>query len=95
VIYSSNEQDLILGTVMKTEGKITINIDSLKRKAKELAPSMTPDGDWEGTLNKLLSEVTVQAPVAPQAAPATPPAPPGDPGSPAAAPSPDKKASKK
>jgi F-type H+-transporting ATPase subunit alpha len=72
VIYSSNEQDLILGTVMKTEGKITINIDSLKRKAKELAPSMTPDGDWEGTLNKLLNEVTVQAPAAAQAI-ATPP----------------------
>lgn len=79
VIYSANEQDLILGTVMKTEGKISINIDSLKRKAKELAPTMTPDSDWDGTIAKLLSEVTVQA--------ATPPAPPAaaktDPAAPA------------
>ncbi len=79
MIYSSNEQDLILGTVMKTEGKITINIDSLKRKAKELAPTMTADSDWEGTITKLLAEVTVQAAAPP--APAAPPpgAPPGQP----------------
>ena len=70
VIYSANVQDLILGTVMKTEGKITINIDSLKRKAMELAPTMTTDSDWEGTITKLLSEVTVQA-----AAPPPPPPP--------------------
>ena len=71
VIYSANEQDLILGTVMKTEGKISINIDSLKRKAKELAPTMTPDSDWDGTIAKLLSEVTVQAATPPAAPPAT------------------------
>ena len=78
VIYSSDEQDLILGTVMKTEGKITINIDSLKRKAKELAPTMTPESDWEGIITKLLAEVTVQAAApAPAAAAATPPGAPG------------------
>jgi F-type H+/Na+-transporting ATPase subunit alpha len=76
VIYSANEQDLILGTVMKTEGKITINIDSLKRKAKEIAPTMTPESDWEGTINKLLSEVTVQAPTAAVAAAPPPPSTP-------------------
>jgi F-type H+-transporting ATPase subunit alpha len=70
IIYSANEQDLILGTVMKTEGKIAINIDLLKRKAKEIGPSLTPDSDWDGTISKLLTEVTVQAP----AAPAPPPA---------------------
>jgi F-type H+-transporting ATPase subunit alpha len=83
VIYSSNEQDLILGTVMKTEGKISINIDSLKRKAKELAPTMTADSDWEGTLTTLLAEVTVQAATPPppvvQAAPPVPGAPPAAP----------------
>ncbi len=73
-IYTANEQDLILGVVMKTEGKITINIDSLKRKAKEIAPSMKPDSDWEGMVTKLLAEVTVQAPTAPAPAPgANPP----------------------
>ncbi len=81
VIYSANEQDLILGTVMKTEGKISINIDSLKRKAKELAPTMTPDSDWDGTIAKLLSEVTVQA----ATPPAGPPATKADPAAPAPA----------
>ena len=72
-----NEQDLILGVVMKTEGKITINIDSLKRKAKEVAPTLTPESDWDGAITKLLSEVTVQAPAPPPPAPAAPP--PGQP----------------
>jgi hypothetical protein len=62
---------------MKTEGKIAINIDSLKRKAKELAPTMTADSDWDGAIAKLLTEVTVQAPTAPPAA-----APPNAPGAP-------------
>ncbi|MDB5178204.1 MAG: atpA [Patescibacteria group bacterium] len=75
-IYTANEQDLILGTVMKTEGKITINIDSLKRKAKEVAPTMTAESDWEAAINKLLSEVTVQAPAAPAPTPAASAAPP-------------------
>lgn len=86
VIYTANEQDLILGTVMKTEGKISINIDSLKRKAHELGPTMTADSDWDGTIAKLLAEVTVQAaapPAAPAAAPSTAPA--GAPSAPAPA----------
>lgn len=91
VIYTANEQDLILGTVMKTEGKITINIDSLKRKAKEMAPSMTPESDWDGAVAQLLAEVTVQAATAPPppAAAAPPPAPgqpPAGPTTPPAAP---------
>jgi F-type H+-transporting ATPase subunit alpha len=65
MIYTANEQDLILGTVMKTEGRITINIDSLKRKAKELAPSLTDESDWDAAIAKLMAEVTVQAPAAP------------------------------
>jgi F-type H+/Na+-transporting ATPase subunit alpha len=77
IIYTANEQDLILGTVMKTEGKTAINIDSLKRKATEMAPSMTADSDWDAAIAKLLAEVTVQAPTAPPPpaqAPGTPPA---------------------
>jgi F-type H+-transporting ATPase subunit alpha len=79
VIYTANEQDLILGVVMKTEGKVSINIDSLKRKAKELSATMTPDSDWEGTVNQLLAQVTVQAPAAATPAPAAGAAP-GAPG---------------
>ncbi len=71
VIYTANEQDLILGTVMKTEGRITINIDSLKRKAKELAPTLTAESDWDAAIAKLLAEVTVQAPTAPPPPPQT------------------------
>jgi F-type H+-transporting ATPase subunit alpha len=82
VIYTANEQDLILATVMRTEGKISINIDSLKRKAKEIAPTMTKDSDWDGTIAKLLAEVTVQAPT-PVAPTTPPPAAPGAPGGPA------------
>ena len=85
IIYSANEQDLILGTVMKTEGKTAINIDSLKRKAKELAPTMTADSDWDATIAKLLAEVTIQAPAAaPAPAPAANGAPPAAPAQPAA-----------
>jgi F-type H+-transporting ATPase subunit alpha len=92
-VYSANEQDLILGVVMKTEGKIAINIDSLKRKSKELAPSMTVDSDWDSAINKLLAEVTIQAPTAPVApavgTPAT--APTGAPTGPAGPPPPEAK----
>ena len=99
-VYSANEQDLIIGVVTKTEGKIAINIDSLKRKAKEMAPSMKPDSDWDGTINKLLAEVTIQAPTAPvpaatgapagQAGPGPAAGPGAAPGTPAPAPAPDK-----
>ncbi len=82
-IYTPNEQDLILGTVMKTEGKIAINIDSLKRKAKEVAPTMTADSDWDGAIAKLLSEVTIQMPTAPAPAANAAGAPPAG-GAPAA-----------
>ena len=93
-IYTANEQDLILAVVMKTEGKITINIDSLKRKAKEVAPTLTPDSDWDAATAKLLAEVTVQAPAPPPDAGPTPaPAAPDQPASAPAA-KPDEKAKK-
>jgi F-type H+-transporting ATPase subunit alpha len=76
IIYTANQQDLILGTVMKTEGKISINIDSLKRKATELGASMTAESDWEATTAQLLTEVTVQAAAPPPPPAATPPGPP-------------------
>jgi F-type H+-transporting ATPase subunit alpha len=74
-VLTTNEQDLILGTVMKTAGKVAINIDSLKRKAKEMAPTMTPESNWDEAIAKLLAEVTVQAPTTPAPA-ATAAAPP-------------------
>lgn len=96
-VYTTNEQDLILGVVMKTEGKITINIDSLKRKAKEQAPALTAESDWDAAIAKLLAEVTVQAPAAPPpAAPAVPPvgqAPAATPATPPTTPA-DKKVAK-
>ena len=83
-VYSANEQDLIMGVVMKTEGKIAINIDSLKRKAKDMAPTMTADSDWDGAIAKLMAEVTVQAPSAAPAAGTAGPTAPGGPGAPGA-----------
>ena len=79
IIYTPNEQDLIMGTVMKTEGKISINIDSLKRKAKELAPTMTTDSDWDAMIAELLASVTVQAPTPPPTVAPTGAPPPGGP----------------
>jgi F-type H+-transporting ATPase subunit alpha len=85
VIYTANTQDLVMGVVMKTEGKITINIDLLKRRALELGATLTADSDWDGTIAALLSEVTVQAPTAPApvaaggAPPASPNATPAEP----------------
>jgi F-type H+/Na+-transporting ATPase subunit alpha len=84
--YTANAQDLIMGVVMKTEGKIAINIDSLKRKAVEIGPTMNKDSDWDAAIAKLLAEVTVQAPTTPTAAAAGaaggPPPAPGQPGAP-------------
>jgi F-type H+-transporting ATPase subunit alpha len=81
--YTANTQDLIMGVVMKTEGKIAINIDSLKRKAVELGPTMNKDSDWDAAIAKLLAEVTVQAPTPPPGvAPATTPPAPGAPAGP-------------
>ena len=65
IIYPANVQDLMMGVVMKTEGKITINIDLLKRRAVEIGPTLKDDSDWDGAIASLLAEVTVQAPAAP------------------------------
>ena len=79
IIYTANIQDLVMGVVMKTGGKITINIDLLKRRATEIGPTLTDDSDWDATIASLLAEVTVQAPAALAPAPAA-----GAPGAPAA-----------
>lgn len=72
VIYSLNEQLLILETVMKTEGKVTINIDALKRTAKELASTVSDDASIDAAITKLLETATVKpatpAPAASEAA---------------------------
>jgi F0F1-type ATP synthase alpha subunit len=78
VVYTINEQDLILGTVMKSEGKVMINVDQIKRKAKEMAATIDPEADWDPIIADLLGQTTVQAPEAPAPAPAlatTPAAP--------------------
>jgi hypothetical protein len=60
---------------MKSEGKIMINVDQIKRKAKEIAPTIDPDGDWAPFIADMLAQTTVQAPAAPTPAKdaATPP----------------------
>jgi F-type H+-transporting ATPase subunit alpha len=66
VIYSPNEQLLILETIMKTEGKIGINVDALKRQTKEMAATLSDDASLDVAITRLL-EVTTVHPVAPPA----------------------------
>lgn len=59
-IYTMNEQGLMLGTVIKSEGKIKLNIDSMKRQARELAKQVQKEEDIEPGIQKLLTDNTVQ-----------------------------------
>lgn len=61
-IYSIMEQEMFLSTVLKTEGKIKINVDSMKRQAKELAKAAQNETDLAVGIDKLLTDNTIQAP---------------------------------
>ncbi|HSX48329.1 MAG TPA: sodium-transporting two-sector ATPase [Candidatus Nanoarchaeia archaeon] len=59
-IYSIMEQEMFLSTVLKTEGKIKINVDSMKRQAGELAKNAKSDTDLAVAIDKLLADNTIQ-----------------------------------
>lgn len=61
IIYSLTEQEMFLSAVLKTEGKIKLNVDSLKRQASELAKGITNDTDVAIAIDKLLTDNTIQA----------------------------------
>jgi F-type H+/Na+-transporting ATPase subunit alpha len=68
-IYTITEQELILGTVLKSQGKIKLNVDSMKRQAREVAKSLQDDNLIPPTIDRLLSENSIQTtPAAPPAA---------------------------
>jgi hypothetical protein len=49
-----------LETTLKTEGKITLNVDALKRAVRELAPSITTEEQVDAAIEQLLKSSTVQ-----------------------------------
>lgn len=69
-VFDANQQILILEVIMRTEGKIKINVDALKQKVKIVSSKINQDGDFEPLIAQLLAETTIQtAPVAvPEAA---------------------------
>ena len=69
-VYSANEQLLVFETIMKTEGKVGINVDSLKRQAKELASGLTDDAAIDAAVAKLYDSVTVHPAPSAKASPA-------------------------
>jgi F-type H+/Na+-transporting ATPase subunit alpha len=74
-IYNAVEQQLMLEAILKTEGKIRINVESLKRQVRELAPTVKSDADYDLLVNKLLTDNTIQTVHAEVAAAAAAPAP--------------------
>lgn len=63
-ILSLVEQQLILEAVLRTEGKIRINVDALKRQARTLAPNLvlTDDAGLDAAVTKLVELTAVDHP---------------------------------
>jgi F-type H+-transporting ATPase subunit alpha len=80
VIYNANEQLLIFETIMKTEGKLSMNIDAIKRQAKDLAAGATDDASTDAIVAKIFAATTFKpaattvSPVAPAETPVAEPA---------------------
>jgi len=60
VTYSAVEQLLLLEAVMKTEGKVGINVDAVKRQMKDLAPTAVDDATIDAAVAKLVDLTTVR-----------------------------------
>lgn len=60
-LYNLVEQQLVLEAVLQTAGKVKINIDSLKKQAKELAPTVTSDELFGPAIEQLVKDNTIQA----------------------------------
>lgn len=65
VTYSAIEQLLILETVMKTDGKVAINVDALKRQVKDLASTAKDDASIDAVITKLTELTTIHKAPAP------------------------------
>jgi F-type H+/Na+-transporting ATPase subunit alpha len=58
--YTLAEQELILQSILATEGKIKVNVDSLKVQARELAKSLTAQTDIGPLVQRLVSDNAIQ-----------------------------------
>ena len=59
-LYSLVEQQLILETILAADGQQGINVGLLKLKAKELAPNVKQDADFDVLIPQLTEMVAVQ-----------------------------------
>lgn len=78
-IYTLEQQELYLSAVLKTEGKVKINVDSVKQQSKAAAAAVKSEAEIDPAIDKLLRDNTIQAngstPAIQAAAPASAPAP--------------------
>ncbi|HEU5187761.1 MAG TPA: sodium-transporting two-sector ATPase, partial [Candidatus Saccharimonadales bacterium] len=58
-LFSIAEQELILQTVIRSAGQANLNTGLLKLQAKQLAPSVKTDAEFEQAVTQLLSAVTM------------------------------------
>lgn len=54
------EQQLVLGAILKTEGKVKLNVDSLKSQAKQLSTGIKPDDSIDTIIDQLINDNTLQ-----------------------------------
>lgn len=59
-LYTLTQQQLILGVVMKGQGRARIDINQLKTLAAEAAKKIKHDDDYPPAIDKLLASTTVQ-----------------------------------
>ncbi len=59
VIYTPIQQLLILETVIKTEGKIPINVEALKQQVMQMPNPASDDASIDSTISQLLQTVTI------------------------------------
>lgn len=55
------EQQLVLEAILKTEGKVKLNTDSLKTQAKQLATTVKADQPLDPLIDQLIKDNTLQA----------------------------------
>lgn len=59
-LFSLTEQQLMLETVLAADGLQSLNVGSLKRNAKELAPSVVSDAGFDTVSRQLLEMTTIK-----------------------------------
>jgi F-type H+/Na+-transporting ATPase subunit alpha len=60
-LFDLTEQQLILESILKTEGKVKVNVASLKAQAKKLAPTITAEEAFNPAVETLVKDNRIQA----------------------------------